>query len=45
MYGLRFTNEIDGDEPSMRVEELRTFACSQCKRVQRHIIESTVTGA
>jgi len=31
-------------EPSMW-GELRTFACSQCKRVQRHIIESTVTEA
>jgi hypothetical protein len=30
-------------EPSMCGQDLRTFACSQCKRVQRHIIESTVT--
>jgi hypothetical protein len=32
-------------EPSMGGAELRTFACSQCKRGQRHIIESTVTEA
>jgi hypothetical protein len=32
-------------EPSIWGEELRTFACSQCKKVQRHIIESTVTEA
>jgi hypothetical protein len=32
-------------EPSMWGHDLRTFACSQCKRVQRHIIEGTVTEA
>ena len=32
-------------EPSMWAHDLRTFSCPQCKRVQRHIIESTVTEA
>jgi hypothetical protein len=32
-------------EPSMWGQDLRTFTCSQCKRVQRHIIDSTVTEA
>ena len=32
-------------EPSALGQDLRTFACPQCKRVQRHIIESTVTEA
>jgi hypothetical protein len=32
-------------EPSMWDHDLRTFSCPQCKRVQRHIIESTVTEA
>src|SRR6202166_4157150 len=32
-------------EPSMWGKDLRTFACLQCKRVQRHIIESAVTEA
>jgi hypothetical protein len=36
-------------EPSMWGQiwgqDLRTFACAQCKRVQQHIIESTVTEA
>jgi hypothetical protein len=32
-------------EPSMWGKDLRTFACPQCKRVQRHVIESTVTEA
>jgi predicted RNA-binding Zn-ribbon protein involved in translation (DUF1610 family) len=30
-------------EPSMWGKDLRTFACPQCQRVQRHIIESAVT--
>jgi hypothetical protein len=33
-------------EPSTFLgQDLRTFACPQCKRVQRHIIESSVTEA
>jgi Zn finger protein HypA/HybF involved in hydrogenase expression len=32
-------------EPSMWGQDLRTFACPQCKRVQQHIIESAVTEA
>ena len=32
-------------EPSMWGQDLRTFACSQCKISQRHTIESTVTEA
>ena len=32
-------------EPSMWGQDLRTFTCPQCKRVQRHVIESSVTEA
>lgn len=32
-------------EPSDSGRDLRTFSCPHCKRVQRHIIESTVTEA
>jgi hypothetical protein len=32
-------------EPSDTGQDLRTFACPQCKRIQRHVIESTVTEA
>jgi hypothetical protein len=32
-------------EPSALGHDLRTFACPQCKRIQRHIIESAVTEA
>jgi hypothetical protein len=32
-------------EPSDTGQDLRTFTCPQCKKVQRHIIESTVTEA
>jgi hypothetical protein len=32
-------------EPSATGHDLRTFTCRQCKRVQRHIIESAVTEA
>ena len=32
-------------EPSATGHDLRTFTCPQCKRVQRRIIESTVTEA
>jgi hypothetical protein len=30
-------------EPSDTGRDLRTFTCSHCSRVQRHIIETTVT--
>jgi hypothetical protein len=32
-------------EPSALGQDLRTFTCQECKRVQRHVIESTVTEA
>jgi hypothetical protein len=32
-------------EPSDTGQDLRTFTCPVCRRVQRHIIESTVTAA
>jgi hypothetical protein len=32
-------------EPSCTGQDLRTFTCPECKRVQRHIVESTVTEA
>jgi hypothetical protein len=32
-------------EPSDTGRDVRTFTCPLCKRVQRHIIESTVTEA
>jgi len=32
-------------EPCATGQDLRTFTCPKCKRVQRHIIESTVTEA
>jgi hypothetical protein len=32
-------------EPSHMGQDLRTFTCPHCRRVQRHIIESTVTEA
>jgi hypothetical protein len=32
-------------EPSSTGQDLRTFSCPQCKRVQRHLIDSTVTEA
>jgi hypothetical protein len=32
-------------EPSYTGRDLRTFTCPHCSRVQRHIIESTVTKA
>jgi hypothetical protein len=30
-------------EPSSTGQDLRTFTCPECKRVQRHIVESAVT--
>jgi hypothetical protein len=32
-------------EPSDTGKDLRTFNCPRCKRVQRHVIESSVTEA
>jgi hypothetical protein len=32
-------------EPGDTGQDLRTFACPQCKRIQRHVIESAVTEA
>jgi hypothetical protein len=32
-------------EPSSTGQDLRTFSCPQCKRVQRHLIDSAVTEA
>lgn len=31
--------------PRLPGQDLRTFTCPHCRRVQRHIIESTVTEA
>jgi hypothetical protein len=30
-------------EPSTAGQDLRTFTCPECKRVERHLIESAVT--
>jgi hypothetical protein len=32
-------------EPSDTGHDLRTYNCPRCKRVQRHVIESSVTEA
>jgi hypothetical protein len=32
-------------EPSDTGRDLRTFTCPRCSRVQRHIVESTLTEA
>jgi hypothetical protein len=32
-------------EPSALGQDLRTFSCPRCKRVERHIIDSAVTEA
>jgi hypothetical protein len=32
-------------EPSDTGKDLRTYACPACRRVQRHIIDSSVTEA
>ena len=32
-------------EPSSLGQDLRTFGCPRCNRVERHIIESAVTEA
>jgi tRNA(Ile2) C34 agmatinyltransferase TiaS len=37
--------KLSAIEPSGTGQDLRTFSCPKCKRVQRHIIESAVTEA
>jgi phage FluMu protein Com len=37
--------KLSAIEPSSTGQDLRTFSCPICKRVQRHIIESLVTEA
>jgi hypothetical protein len=37
--------KLSAIEPSGAGQDLRTFSCLRCKRVQRHIIESAVTEA
>ncbi|SHH65751.1 hypothetical protein SAMN05444169_8617 [Bradyrhizobium erythrophlei] len=37
--------KLSAIEPSATGQDLRTFTCPECKRVQRHIIESAVTEA
>jgi hypothetical protein len=37
--------KLSAIEPSSTGQDLRTFTCLICKRVQRHIIESLVTEA
>jgi hypothetical protein len=39
------TMKLTAVEPSDVGQDLRTFTCPQCMRVQRHIIESAVTEA
>jgi len=35
--------KLSAIEPSSTGQDLRTYTCPACKRVQRHIIESLVT--
>jgi hypothetical protein len=37
--------KLSAIEPSSTGHDLRTFTCPQCRRVQRHLIESAVTEA
>jgi len=37
--------KLSAIEPSSTGQDLRTFTCPECKRVQRHIIESAETAA
>ena len=37
--------KLSAIEPSSTGQDLRTFSCPICKRVERHIIESLVTEA
>jgi hypothetical protein len=37
--------KLSAIEPSSAGQDLRTFTCPKCKRVQVHVIESAVTEA
>jgi hypothetical protein len=37
--------KLSAIEPSSTGQDLRTFTCPACRRVQRHLIESAVTEA
>jgi hypothetical protein len=37
--------KLSAIEPSDAGQDLRTFTCPECKRVQRHLMESAVTEA
>jgi len=37
--------KLSAIEPSCTGQDLRTFTCLECKRVQRHLIDSAVTEA
>jgi hypothetical protein len=37
--------KLSAIEPSSTGHDLRTFSCPNCRRVQRHLIESAVTEA
>jgi hypothetical protein len=37
--------KLSAIEPSSTGQDLRTFTCPVCRRVQRHLIESAVTEA
>jgi tRNA(Ile2) C34 agmatinyltransferase TiaS len=37
--------KLSAIEPSSTGRDLRTFTCPECKRVQRHVMESAVTEA
>jgi hypothetical protein len=39
------TMKLSAIEPSASGQDLRTFSCPECRRVERHIIESAVTEA
>jgi hypothetical protein len=37
--------KLSAIEPSSTGQDLRTFTCPKCRRVQRHMIDSAVTEA
>jgi hypothetical protein len=37
--------KLSAIEPSSTGQDLRTFTCPECKRVERHIVASAVTEA
>jgi hypothetical protein len=37
--------KLSAIEPSSKGQDLRTFTCPKCSRVQRHLIDSAVTEA